>query len=85
LPGTATGFAEGLVAAGAEVLAMYQHPHLGRWAAVTTKVAGAGRITVVGTVPDQDLAAGLVQLGGGDGYCVQRRDRPDRRRPPLAG
>jgi len=61
LPGTATGFAEGLVAAGAEVLATYQHPHLGRWAAVTTRAVGAGRITVVGTVPDQDLAAGLVR------------------------
>jgi beta-galactosidase len=59
--GSATGFAEGLVASDAEVLASYQHPHLGRWAAVTTKPAGAGRITVVGTVPDQDLAAGLAR------------------------
>ncbi len=61
LRGAATGFAEGLVASDAEVLARYQHPHLGRWAAVTTKPAGAGRITVVGTVPDQDLAAGLAR------------------------
>jgi beta-galactosidase len=61
LRGAATGFAEGLVASDAEVLACYQHPHLGRWAAVTTKPAGAGRITVVGTVPDQDLAADLVR------------------------
>jgi beta-galactosidase len=61
LRGAATGFAEGLVATEAEVLASYQHPHLGRWAAITTKPAGAGRITVVGTVPDQDLAAGLVR------------------------
>jgi beta-galactosidase len=61
LEGAATGFAEGLVASGAQVLASYRHPHLGRWAAVTTKAAGAGRITVVGTVPDQDLAAGLVR------------------------
>ena len=61
LRGAATGFAEGLVASGAEVLASYQHPHLGRWATVTTKAAGAGRITVVGTVPDQDLAADLVR------------------------
>src|SRR5439155_18852771 len=55
LLGAATGYAEGLVAAGAEVLSSYRHPHLGRWAAVTTKPHGAGRITVVGTVPDQDL------------------------------
>jgi beta-galactosidase len=61
LRGAATGFAEGLVASDAEVLASYQHPHLGRWAAVTTKPAGAGRITVVGTVPDQGLAADLVR------------------------
>jgi beta-galactosidase len=61
LAGAATGFAEGLVASDAEILASYQHPHLGRWAAVTTKAAGAGRITVVGTVPAQDLAADLVR------------------------
>ena len=45
----------------AEVLARYQHPHLSRWAAVTTRAAGAGRITVVGTVPDQGLAARLAR------------------------
>jgi beta-galactosidase len=61
LEGVATGFAEGLVASDAEVLASYQHPHLGRWAAVTTKAVGTGRITVVGTVPDQILAAGLAR------------------------
>ncbi len=61
LQGAATGFAEGLNAAGAEVLARYRHPHLSRWAAVTTRAAGAGRITVIGTVPDQDLAAGLAR------------------------
>ena len=61
LRGAATGFAEGLVATDAEVLAAYQHRHLGRWAVVTTRAAGAGRITVVGTVPDQDLAAALVR------------------------
>jgi beta-galactosidase len=61
LPGAGTGFVEGLVATDAEVLASYEHPHLGRWAAVTTKLARAGRITVVGTVPDQDLAANLMR------------------------
>jgi beta-galactosidase len=61
LEGAATGFAEGLVASGAEVLASYRHPHLGRWAAVTTRPAGRGRITVIGTVPDQVLAAALVR------------------------
>ena len=61
LRGAATGYAEGLVTTGAEVLSSYRHPHLGRWAAVTTKRHGAGRITVVGTVPDQDLASALVR------------------------
>jgi len=61
LRGTATGFAEGLVVSDAEVLASYEHPHLGRWAAVTTKASGTGRITVVGTVPAQDLAADLMR------------------------
>ena len=58
----------GLTASDAEVLARYQHLHLARWAAVTTRPVGAGRITVVGNVPDQDLAAGLVwwrTAGGG--------------------
>jgi beta-galactosidase len=61
LPGMGTGFVEGLVVTDAEVLATYEHPHLGRWAAVTTIPTGAGRITVVGTVPDQDLAVNIVR------------------------
>jgi beta-galactosidase len=61
LSGAGTTFAEGLVLDGAEALATYEHPHLGRWAAVTTRPVGAGRITVVGTVPDQELAAALVR------------------------
>ena len=61
LSGAGTTFAEGLVLDGAEALATYTHPHLGRWAAVTTRPVGAGRITVIGTVPDQELAADLVR------------------------
>jgi len=59
LAGSATTLAEGLVLDGAEALATYAHPHLGRWAAVTTRPVGAGRVTVVGTVPDQELAIAL--------------------------
>ena len=59
LAGSATTLAEGLVLDGAEALATYAHSHLGRWAAVTTRPVGAGRITVVGTVPDQELAAAI--------------------------
>ena len=61
LVGAATTLAEGLVLDGAQALATYTHPHLGRWAAVTTRPVGAGRITVIGTVPDQELAAALVR------------------------
>ena len=61
LTGSATTLAEGLVLDGAEALATYAHPHLGRWAAVTTRPVGAGRITVVGTVPDQELASAIAR------------------------
>ncbi|WP_425954065.1 beta-galactosidase [Xylanimonas sp. McL0601] len=57
---TATRWADLLVPAGAEVLAAYEHPHLGRWAAVTTAAHGAGRITTVGTVPDVAFARALL-------------------------
>ena len=61
LTGAATLVAELLEPDGADVLARYVHPHLGRWAAVTTRQSGAGRITVVGTVPDQELAESLAR------------------------
>jgi beta-galactosidase len=57
--GAATAWAECLVADGADVLATYDHPHLGAWAAITTRAYGAGRVTVVGTVPDLTLARSL--------------------------
>lgn len=61
LAGEATDWAECLVADGADVLARYEHPHLGAWSAITTKQHGAGRITVVGTVPGPDLARSLAE------------------------
>ena len=61
LAGSATTLAEALVLDGAEALATYAHPHLGRWAAVTTRPVGAGRITVVGTVPDRELATAIAR------------------------
>jgi beta-galactosidase len=57
--GCATAWADGLVADDAEVLAGYDHPHLRRFAAVTTRAHGAGRVTTVGTVPDRALGAAL--------------------------
>jgi beta-galactosidase len=59
LSGTAEGLVEGLVADGADVLARYEHPHFGRWPAITSKAHGAGRVTYVGTLPGLDLAEAL--------------------------
>ncbi|MET7451629.1 beta-galactosidase [Streptomyces sp. NPDC005574] len=58
---TATGWIECLNVTDAEVLAGYDHPHFGRWAAITTRRHGAGRVTCVGTVPGRDLARALAQ------------------------
>jgi beta-galactosidase len=59
--GAATRWADGLTADGADVLAGYDHQHLGRWAAATTREHGAGRITYVGTVPDPAFARTLLR------------------------
>jgi beta-galactosidase len=56
LSGAATGWADGLVPEGATVLAGYEHPHFGEFAAVTTNAHGGGRVTYVGTVPDRELS-----------------------------
>ena len=45
-----------LVVEGADVLAGYDHPHFGRFPAVTTHRYGAGRVTDVGMLPDTGLA-----------------------------
>jgi beta-galactosidase len=61
LPDAAAGtrWADGLYADGAEVLAGYDHPHYGRFAAITTKLHGHGRITYVGTIPNTELGKAL--------------------------
>jgi beta-galactosidase len=59
--GHATRWVDGLIPDGADVLAGYVHPHFGRFAAVTTTPHGAGRITTVGTLPDQAMARDLVR------------------------
>jgi beta-galactosidase len=55
------GWADGLIPDGAEALATYEHPELGRFPAVTSAAAGAGRITYVGTVPNPVLARDLAR------------------------
>jgi beta-galactosidase len=54
-----TRWADGLQVTGAEVLARYEHPHFGQWPAITTNAHGKGRISYVGTVPNQQLAQAL--------------------------
>ncbi|WP_128374543.1 beta-galactosidase [Streptomyces cavernae] len=65
-------WADGLQPRGAEELVRYEHPHFGRWPAVTTHRHGAGRITHVGTVPDQTLARVLF-----DWACPEGPWRPN--------
>jgi beta-galactosidase len=57
--GHATGWADALILDGAAALATYDHPHLGRWPAISTHRHGRGRVTYIGTLPDQVLARGL--------------------------
>ncbi|TDU03402.1 beta-galactosidase-like protein [Streptomyces sp. 846.5] len=58
---TATRWADALVPLDAETLVEYDHPHFGRWPAVTTRAHGAGRVTCVGTVPGPALAQTLAR------------------------
>lgn len=66
---TATRWIEGLTVVNADadtdtdtdVLVEYDHPHFGRWPAVTTRRHGDGRVTCVGTVPGRDLAQALAE------------------------
>jgi beta-galactosidase len=57
----ATAWADGLLVEDATVLARYSHPFYGRWAAITTKEVGSGRVTYVGTLPNQALAVSLAR------------------------
>ncbi|MCJ1674611.1 MULTISPECIES: beta-galactosidase [unclassified Rathayibacter] len=52
---------DGLLADSAETLLGYDHPRFGDFAAATSRVHGAGRITVLGTSPSPALAADLIR------------------------
>lgn len=58
---TATAWADGLVTEGATVLATYDHPHFARWPAITTHRSGRGRLTWVGTLPDDATIRALAR------------------------
>ena len=55
----ATRWVEGLAVDDAEVLAEYDHPHFGRWPAVTTRRHGADAGDAARAVPGRDLARAL--------------------------
>jgi beta-galactosidase len=57
----ATRWVDCLITQGADVIAEYDHPHFGRFPAAVTTEHGQGRITTIGTVPDQSLAADLAR------------------------
>ena len=50
-----------LIPQGAHVLVEYVHPHFGQFPAIVTAEYGRGRITTVGTVPDNGLAQDLIR------------------------
>jgi beta-galactosidase len=61
-----TRWIDGVQSQGAQVLATYDHVHFGRWPAVTSNAHGKGRITYVGTVPNEALARDILQWAARD-------------------
>lgn len=61
LPAEAAGtrWVDSLQLSGARELASYDHPHFGRWPAVTSAAHDLGRITYVGTIPNPALARAI--------------------------
>lgn len=55
----ATGWADELQLEGAQSLVTYDHPHFGRFPAVTSHRFGAGRVTYLGTLPNPALAKAI--------------------------
>lgn len=57
--GTASGWVDMLISDTAEVLATYDHPMYKNYAAVTTNQFEKGRVTYIGTLPDQELGRSI--------------------------
>ena len=57
----ATDWVDGLISEGSKVVLGYQHPHFGQFPAVVSTEYQGGRITTVGTLPNETLAADLVR------------------------
>jgi beta-galactosidase len=66
LPPEAAGtrWLDSLQLSGAQELAHYQHPHFGRWPAVTSAAHERGRITYVGTIPNPAFARAIFEWLG---------------------
>jgi beta-galactosidase len=65
----ATDWVDGLISEGSKVVLGYDHPHFRQFPAVVTTSYQAGRITTVGTLPNQPLAADLLRwLTPGTGW-----------------
>ena len=60
---------DGLISQGAEALAYYKHPRFGDFPAVTTRLHGEGRVTVVGCVPSPGLAKSVVRWAAPEGQA----------------
>ncbi|QKJ20637.1 beta-galactosidase [Microbacterium hominis] len=58
--GVASGWIDGLVPEGGEVVAGYRHPHYGRFAAAVAHSFGEGRVLTVGTIADRAMLARLL-------------------------
>ena len=69
----ATRWIDGLNPDGAETLISYEHPHFGRWPAMTTRVHGRGRVSYVGTVPNLTLAIAISRWLTKDSDSTWRR------------
>jgi beta-galactosidase len=62
--GRATAWADYVEPVDAEVVLHYQAAHLRDYAAATTRVHGAGRVTWIGTLPDPELARRCAAVAG---------------------
>jgi beta-galactosidase len=51
---------DGLISEGSKIVLGYDHPHFGQFPAIVTTDYRAGRITTVGTLPNESLAADLL-------------------------
>jgi beta-galactosidase len=57
----AEAWADGLTLEGATALATYDHPHFGRFPALTTHEYGRGRVTYVGTLPNPSFGKSIAE------------------------